>query len=164
MSPKYSADLSTVSTGFPVLKPGEYEFQVGDPQSFKRLAGEDKHESYGIGVSLTVVEVIDGDATAKGKKPYRQFYMQNKEGWGFAKAFVMACLGYKNNDVDQQRFDNDVKGQDWSFNTDDKSVGEMWKKIRGTRVICAVELGQPDQSGNPTQKWLVSRPLGSEKK
>jgi hypothetical protein len=168
MSPRFNADLSTVSASLVVLKPGDYEFAVGDPSSFARLAGQDQHETHGVGVMLTVSEVHEGAADAKSKKVYRQFYMHNKDGWGFAKQFVMACLGYSisgpTKDAEEERFNADVKGKDWGYNPDDKSVGDMWKTIRGTRVICSVDLGPNDKNGNPTQKWVSVQPLKDYKK
>lgn len=161
MSPRFESDLTGVTSALVVLKPGDYEFKVGDPKSFKRQAGEDKHDSIGIRYPLQVAEVVEGDVNAKGKKILYSLYLHSDGAKTFAKQFVMACLGFENKEASEEKFNDVVRGKDWSYDPETQSVGEVWASLRGTRVIGTVDIGVNNKDGTPMQQFKGFRPLNA---
>lgn len=162
MSPRYDSNLTEVTSALVVLKPGEYEFLVGDPKAFSRKK-EGGAEVVGISFLLTVAEIVsDGDPNARGKKVYRELYLHSEKAKPFTKQFVMASYGYENREEHEIVFNEKTRGLDWGYNTDTGEVGDVYKGMRGTRVICGV--GQQPNEKNPNemqQTWDSVRPLNA---
>jgi len=143
--PRYEFDPSTVTSAIPVLPKNDYEFIVGEPKSFirKNAKGED---SFGVRYPLTVAE-----GEQKGKRIFLSTYYQSEGGQAAAKRFLMAVYGYKGNDEEEQRFNRDMRGQDWSFDPESGMVGEAFRQVTGKRVRGSLDV-QPakDAHGEPT--------------
>jgi hypothetical protein len=142
---RFEFDPSTVTSSIPVLPKNDYEFIIGEPKSFirKNAKGED---SYGVRYPLTVAE-----GEKKGQRIFFSTYYQSEGGQSAAKRFLMAVYGYKSNDEEEQRFNADMKGQDWAFDPDSGGVGEAFRNVTGKRVRGSLDV-QPakDRDGNET--------------
>lgn len=153
--PPFEFDPTKVAAVLTIFSKGEYEFLIGEPRSFQREAGEDKHLS--VGIRFPVQAETDGK---KGRQLY-SLYLHSENASGFAKRFLMAALGYNLNDAGERKFDDDVKGSDWGYNPEVGSCGDMWREVTGHRAIGEVDIQSNEKTGEPMQKWLGWRPITS---
>ncbi len=155
--PKYEFDPTKVAAALTIFAKGEYEFLIGEPRSFQREAGEDKHLS--IGVRFPVQAELENGK--KGRQLY-SLYLHTEDAQGFAKRFLMAALGYPTNDASERKFDEDFKGNDWSYDPTTGTCGDMWREVTGHRAIAEVDIQTNEKTGDAMQKWVGWRPVGSE--
>lgn len=155
--PKFEFDPSTVVASIEVFPKGEYEFQVGEPKSFLRQAGEDKHDSYGIRYSL-VIKLPD---EYNGKRTVFSTYYQSEGSQAMAKQFMMAVLGFDKGREAEKRFDEEMRGKDWSFDPQTGSVGDAYRELTGKRVIGSLDQTKNANTGDPMQQFASWRPLTS---
>lgn len=155
--PKFEFDPSTVVASIEVFPKGEYEFQVGEPKSFLRQAGEDKHDSYGIRYSL----VIKQPDEYNGKRTIFSTYYQSEGSQAMAKQFMMAVLGFGKGREEEKRFDEEMRGKDWSFDPSTGAVGDAYRELTGKRVIGSLDTDKNNRTGDPMQVFNSWRPLTS---
>ena len=152
--PRFNIDPSKVSATIEVFEKGDYEFAIiGEPKTFmrKNRKGDD---SFGVRYQLE----IKSDGPANGKKLLVSCYQQSEGAQSMTKQFFMAVLGYQRKASEEQRFNNDFAGADWSFDTDSGMVGDMWRTIIGKRVACSLDVGISD-SGEQQQVFKQWRAL-----
>jgi len=163
--PRYEFDPSKDQAGMVVLPKGTYEFIVGEPKSFIRKNSKNE-DSYGVRYPLTVA-----DGEKKGTRISYSTYYQSEGGRGMAKQFLMAVLGYKargeGSQGEEDRFNNDFRGQDWSFDPEEGAVGDAFRAVVGQRVIGILDV-QPakDRDGNETgqenQQFVSWLPISAQ--
>jgi hypothetical protein len=156
VSPRYEFDPSKVAATMTVFPKGEIELLIGEPKSFQREAGEDKHLS--VGIRYAVQGILENGK--KGRSVY-SLYLHNEGAQGFAKRFVMAALGYAPNEASENKFDEDFKGQDWSYDPTNGNCGDMWREVTGHRVIAEVDITTNNNTGDQMQQWKGFRPVGT---
>lgn len=145
MAPRFEFDPTNEVASIPVLPKDDYEFQIGEPSTFMRKNNKGD-DSFGIRYPLTVME-----GPQKGKRIFLSTYYQSDGGRSMAKQFKMAAYGYQRGQEGERQFDADMQGADWSFNTDDRSIGDAYREMTGKRVRGSLDV-QPakDADGNPT--------------
>lgn len=157
MGGRYEHDPSKVVASLTILPKDDYEFVVGRPKAFERTASKG-HQSYGIRFPLSVV-----GGPQDGKKTVYTIYLQSDGGAQMGKRFQMAVAGFATNEKNEKLYDAEVAGKDWSYNTDDGSVGEEWLAYEGKHVCCDVDVEQitPEGKTEPqdSQKWGTWRPI-----
>ena len=151
--PRFNPDPSKVSATIEVLEKGDYELSIGEPRTFFRQNSKGD-DSYGVRYQLTVAE-----GPKKGTKIFYSCYQQSEGAQSMTKQFFMAILGYDRKPSEEKRFDADTAGQDWTFDTDSGMMGDMWRFIAGKRVICSMDVGINNQTGEQQQKFNKWRPL-----
>jgi hypothetical protein len=126
--PRFTPDPTKVTTGFPVYPKGSYVVEIGEPKTFFNPGKDGKGDNFGVRFAGKIVE-----PTEFAGKPYSIQCMQHTEGsQSFSKNYQMAALGYNPSDNDSQAAFNTEKGMaDWSFNTDDNTVGDGWHEMKG---------------------------------
>lgn len=144
MSPQFNFSPDAVVASMEVLPKGEYEFKVGTPKSFLRQNSKGA-DSYGVRYPLTVVL----PAEMEGKRVVFSTYFQSDGAQSMAKQFMMAVLGYGKGRTEEQRFNNDFRDKDFTFDPDDGSVGDAYTSLEGLRVIGSLDT-QPNQN-NPDE-------------
>ena len=155
--PQYQPDLTTITAGFELLPDGVYEFLVGAPKPWERN-DETKGLSHGIRYALTVNEIIEGEGIADrvGKRVVFTCRMHDDMGSAFAKQFLMAAKGYGMKE--EQQFNADNADADWSYDTEDKTAGEIWTSIEGSTVHAVVSTRpnkqDPDHEGFQEFTWI----------
>lgn len=152
--PRYDNDPTKVVASFEVLPKDDYEFIVGEPSSFERTAAAG-HQSYGVRFPLVVAE-----GAMQGKRFMHTCYEHSEGAQTMGKQFLMACLGYGKGRAEEQRFNKDMAGEDWSFDTDTKAVGDAWRKPVGKRVVGSLDI-QISNSGDEQQQTKGWRVIGS---
>jgi hypothetical protein len=157
MSPRFEFDPTTVVASMEVFPKGEYEMVVGEPKAFLRQAGEDKHDSYGIRYSLVIKQPDEYD----GKRTIFSTYYQSEGSQSMAKQFIMAVLGYGRGKPEEERFDRDMRGKDWSFDPETGGVGDIYRELTGKRVIGSLDTQKNNQTGDPMQSFKSWRPISS---
>lgn len=157
MGNRFEFDPTTVVASMEVFPKGEYELQVGEPKSFLRQAGEDKHDSYGIRYPLVVKLPGEYD----GKRTSFSTYYQSEGSQAMAKQFIMAVLGYGKGKPEEERFDRDYRGKDWGFDPETGAVGDMYRELVGKRVIGSLDVQKNNNTGDPMQSFKSWRPLSS---
>lgn len=155
--PRYEFDPSTVVASMEVFPKGEYEFQIGEPKSFLKVATDDKKDSFGIRYPL--VAKLPGEYD--GKRNIFNTYYQSEGSQSFAKQFMMAALGYGKGKQEEDRFDADMRGKDWSFDPNDGSVGDAYRQLAGQRVIGILDIQKNTNTGDPMQAFKGWRPISS---
>lgn len=150
--PRFQPNPTSVDAGFPVYPAADYEIILGDPKSFYRPGKNGKADNYGVTFRSTIAE---GDK--QGKPIMINCYMHTPESEGFSKQIQMAALGYPKDAED--KFNAEVGAGDWSFNTDDNSVGEEWTKMKGTRLIVTLTV-KMGEGGVQQQGTAGFRPIG----
>lgn len=151
--PVYNNDPSKVVASFEVLPKDDYEFIIGEPKAFEKTG--EKGLNYGVRIPLTVAT-----GPMEGKKSQPQVCYEHTEGAQMmGKQFKMAALGFGKGRAEEQRFDKEYGGQDWSFDTDSGGCGDAWREMTGKRVIGAYDIGINAQSGEEQQKVAGWRKL-----
>ena len=157
MSPRFEFDPTTVVASMEVYPKGEYEFVIGEPKSFQRQAGEDKHDSFGIRYPLVIKAPDEYD----GKRTVFSTYYQSEGSQAMAKQFIMAVLGYGKGKPEEERFDRDMRGKDWSFDPETGAVGDIYRELTGKRVIGSLDVQKNNNTGDPMQAFKGWRTISS---
>jgi hypothetical protein len=146
----FTFDPTAVSANIEVLPKGEYEFVVGEPQSFirKNKKGAD---SWGIRFPLVLAE--DANGKKKGTRIFYNTYQSSEGAQAIAKQFLMAANGYGRKEEDEQRFNEEFGGKDWGYNPPAKTVGDAWMSVKGKRVKGSLDVGVDDTSGAQQQQF-----------
>lgn len=139
----FTFDPNTVSASFEIFPKGEYEVVVGKPKPFLKQAGEDKHDSFGMGFSLT----LQVPSQFEGKRTNYRCYLQSEGGQAFAKQFLIAAYGYGKGRAEEERFDREVGAvKNWDFDPNGEGdIGDGWKDVEGQRLIVALDT-QPNKN------------------
>lgn len=156
-APRFEFDPSTVVASIEVFPKQEYEFQVGEPKPFKRTAGEDQHDSYGVRFSLVVKQPDEYN----NKRTVFSTYLQSEGAQAMAKQFMMAVMGYGKGAVEEKRYDAEARGKDWSLDFATGGVGDAWRDFTGKRVIGTLDVTKNKTSGDPMQQFVSWRPITS---
>lgn len=144
--PIYNNDPSKVVATFEVLPKDDYELIVGEPKAFEKTG--QNGVNYGVRYGVTV-----GSGAMEGKKGQPVSCYQHSEGaQQFSKGFIMAALGFGKGRAEEQRFDAEYGGKDWSFDTDSGQVGDAWRELTGKRVIGSYDIELNPNSGEQQQK------------
>lgn len=148
-----------VTVGFEIFDKGAYELEIGEPKSFAATGKEGKPDNYGVRYMAKIVE-----GPKKGKKFMVNCYMHTEESQAFSKAFLMAALGFNpRKQEDEKAFNEKYANENWRFNPDDKSAGDMWHKVKNQRVVVELDTGigkdGTPQAGEKVQKIIAYRPL-----
>lgn len=155
---RYEFDPSKVAATIEVFPKGDYEFQVGEPKSFIRK-NKKNEDSFGIRFPVTIMEDIS-HGKSKGKRTVVTGYQQSEGAQAMTKQFVMAVLGYANNQTEEKRFDAEQAGKDWGFDPETGAVGDAWRQATGKRVIGQLDEGKNEETGDPQQKFVKWIPIG----
>ena len=153
--PRFEFDPTKVSASIEIFEKNEYEFQVGEPKSFMRKNRKNE-DSYGVRFPLTIMEGVH-----KGKRTVFSTYQQSEGAQAMTKQFLMAVLGYEKNRAGEDRFNEDVRGKDWSFDPETGAVGDIWREATGQRVYGSLDIAKNDETGDPMQQFKGWRPIGS---
>jgi len=157
--PQYQPDLTTVAAGFELLPDGVYEFKIGPPKPWEKN-DPDKGLSHGVRYLLEVRELLEGEdaSLVKGKKSIFTCRCHDDIGMSFSKQFVMAALGYSGKE--EAKFNEDMKEADWSYDTEDLSVGDIWEAVAGKIVVATLgtrpNLKDPDHEGFQDFTWSAA--------
>lgn len=149
--PRYEFSPDAVSASIEILQKGEYEFIIGEPKSFmrKNRKGED---SYGVRFPLVLAEDTNGHK--KGTRIFFNTYQQSEGAQAIAKQFLLAAMGYKRNDQqEEQRFNEEMAGKEWGFNTDDGTVGDGWMEVKGKRIVGDLDVGIIEETQQQQQNF-----------
>lgn len=155
--PRFTPNPNDTTFGFIVYPLGIYRLEIGEPKSFyKKATEQDKSDNYGVRVNGKVISSNEHPELV-GKNFPINMYMHTPDSEGFSKGIYARILGAENDDqFSSMGFGN----LDWSYNTDDSSVGEGWHSLKGK--VVDVEVGDPkvDKSGNPqtnVKAWRVAK-------
>lgn len=141
--PNYEPNLTDVQSTLEVFPKGEYEFKITSAKSFEK-SKEDGSKTVGIRFPMEEAE--------SGKKTIYTLYVHSEGAMGFAKRFVMAAYGYSVDSEGENKFNNDYRGADWSIDTENGTVGEIWKDLIGKRVVGVVDT-KIGPNGDQQQEW-----------
>jgi len=131
---RYEFDVSAVSVTFKTFPKGDYEFTIGEVKSFKKTSQEGE-ETYGIRFPMKCVAVVEeGDSAMVGERANYDAYLHGEPN-PFAVAFVMAVLGFPITEDGERAFKEKYEGEDWGYDADNGTVGDMWSKATGGRLI-----------------------------
>lgn len=149
--PTYNNDPTKVAASFAVLPKDSYELIIGTPKAFFKGGQNGKADNYGIRCPLTVAT---GQFAGTRGVP-ANLYQHTQDAESYSKQFIMAALGYDKGRDEERRFDNDMKGADWSFDTDTGAVGDAWRQLEGKRIIgdYDVKLGDNQQEQQNVLGW-----------
>ncbi len=162
--PRYENSPRDVTATIPIFPDGDYEFSLGEPKPFERTNAKGDL-SYGVRFPLLCEEALEeGDPNFVGKRTIMNCYWHSEGAISYTKMFQMAVFGFEKNEEGEKAFNESEEGKgDWSFNTDPDalSVGDSWAAMRGKRVVISMSIGINNQTGDPQQKFVSYRPLGS---
>lgn len=151
--PIYNNDPSKVVATFEVLPKDDYEFIIGEPKAFEKTG--DKGVNYGVRFPLTVAT-----GPMEGKKGSPVSCYQHTEGaQQYSKGFLMAAAGFGKGRAEEQRFDSEAAGKDWSFDTESGQCGDAWRELTGKRVVGIYDIELNPQTGEQQQKVVGFRKL-----
>ena len=141
-----------------IFPKGDYEVLIGEPKSFIRQAGADKHDSYGVMFPFRIKSAEDAEYI--GKTGLHSIYHHSENSAGMNKQFLMAALGYGKTKQEEARFDSEQAGEDFSCDYETGGVGDFYRKLTGRRVIMATEPKNNKETGEPTNGIKGWRPIG----
>lgn len=151
--PKYTVNPTEATAGQVILEKGEYAFEITKVAPFIFDKNPEKI-SYGVGATVKVTT----DGPFKGKTIQARCFQHSDGARDMSKRFVMAALGF---DVKQEDlFNAEFGGSDWSFDTDDKSVGDAWRQLEGKILRGDAQEVKMDNQGNQNQNinWKLYSP------
>ena len=152
--PKFTPDPTKASGGFPVLPKGSgYLFEIGEPKSFHNVSKkEGKADSHGVAY-LCIVKVAPDNPEAVGKKYYQKCFQHTPESQDMAKQFLNAALGCKTD----EEFNTQYGSMDWGYDTDSKSAGDGWWKLKGQVIGGDVTIKVDPEFGEQNNiRWSVA--------
>lgn len=150
---RYEVDPTSITAVIALLDKGEYELSVGEPKAFEKKTKKDT-DSNGVRYPVTVAE-----GPEKGARTYYTCWLHSEGGMGFAKGFIMACLGYAATRDAEKTFDAKYRGSDWGYNPEDGSTGDVWREATGKRVMATVDLRLGEDGQTMQQQWKSFRPV-----
>lgn len=158
-APRFEFDPSTVVASIEVFPKQEYEVQIGEPKSFKRMAGEGEkeHESYGVRFSL----VIKRPDEYNNKRTIYSLYLHTEGSQAMGKQFMMAAMGFSKGAAEEKRYDAEARGKDWSLDFQTQGVGDAWRELTGKRVIVSLDVTKNNRTGDEMQQFQSWRPITS---
>ena len=152
---RYNPNIMGSAATVLLLSKDTYQFVPSEPKTFKRTSTDPKtkkeREIFGISYGLRVK-----GGQFDGKTIPLQFYMHTEGGFGMAKQFIMACMGYEVTQEGEAQFNADHADADFSFDPDTNEIGEYWKKPTGALVEADCdERANPNNLNqkNQTFKW-----------
>lgn len=153
--PIYNNDPSKVVATFEVLPKDDYEMIVGEPKAFFKPGSDGKADNYGVRFPVTVAS-----GPMEGKKGQPVNCYQHTDGaQQYSKGFQMAAAGFGKGRAEEQRFDAEAAGKDWSFDTDSGQCGDAWREFTGKRVIAIYDIELNKDTGEQQQKVVGYRKL-----
>lgn len=150
---RYTPDPTKVSATIPVLPKNIYEFIIGEPKAFQRTSKTKGTESHGVMFPLTVAE---GDM--QGKKLYFNCFQHSEGGISFSKRFQIAACNIDVTADGEAEFDSMFGLEDWSYDTDAKTVGEAWLGLMGNRILADLDV-KAGENNQPQQEWVQFLPI-----
>lgn len=169
--PKYTADPSKDSAGFPVFPKGDYRLKIGEPKAFEQVAKRGPNTgktSYGIGFLVTCVNgAVNEDGTESnpayvGKKQYHKMYQHTQGAKDFGKGFLLSAFGYTLKEEDA--FNAKASELDWSFDTDSGEVGEGWKSMTHAELVATMSVNIDNETKQEIQQFESFRPIPTGEK
>jgi hypothetical protein len=160
MSTPFDFNPNDVTVGLPVFDKGSYEIEVGEPKSFLRVGktvdGKQKADNFGVFYKCKI---------ATGPKAGQVYlvncYMHTPEAAGFSKSFLMASLGFKKDSESEQTFNKKYENENWKYNPEDKSAGDMWHKAKNQHLNVDLDVTINMETGDKQQKLIAYRPLSA---
>lgn len=146
--PRYNPDPSKVAFGFAKYEKGIYRLEIGEPKAFAFKDKTDPTKETSWGVRLPAKVIASDDYPAMVGKQFNpiNLFKHSEGGETYSKGVEAAILGAKND----EEWNNKYLGMDFSYNTDDGSVGDYYHLLKGK--IVDVECGEPekpkDKQGN----------------
>lgn len=155
--PRFEHNPANVAASIEVFPKDDYEFIVGEPKPFHGITKSGKNEgkeNYGMRFALSI-----GRGDYQGKRTVYTIFEHNEGSQSVGKQFKMAVLGFGKGRAEEQRFDAEFGGKDWSFDTDSGEVGDAWREMTGQRVTGSLDVEQ-GQNGDEQQSWKGWRVAG----
>jgi len=148
-------DPTKVKATMDIFPKGDYEVLIGEPKSFIRQAGKDKHDSYGVRFPYRIKEAGE----YFDKTGVHTIYHHAPGAAGMNKQFLMAALGYGKGEKEEARFDAEQAGKDFSCDYETGAVGDFYRELTGRRVIMSTEPQQNKETGEPSNNARGWRPV-----
>lgn len=156
-APTFDFNPGDVSVGIPVYDKGSYELEIGEPKSFYAQGKNGKADNHGV---RFVCKIADGPQ--KGKKYIVNCYMHTPESQSFSKAFLMAALGFDpKKDGNEAKFNEKYQNENWRYDPNTKTAGDMWHKVTNQRVIVDLDTEIDKESDAKKQVLKGYRPIAS---
>lgn len=157
MSPVHTPDPTQVSAFFHLFPKGDYLFNVGEAKPFEGTNQKGDANS-GLRYPLICSDVLaDGDSASVGKKQMFTCYTHSEGALSFSKRFLMACLGFSQDNDGEMAFNEKYAGQDWKVDPDPDApyVGEVWQSVNNSSLIMTTDIKLNE--GIKTQDWKAMR-------
>ena len=151
--PRYEASPAAVTASLEVFPKDDYLFAIGEPKTFARTNSKGD-PSYGIRLAHTIRE-----GAFENKRAIVSLYFQSEGAVSMAKQYQMAALGYGKGRSEEQRFNKEWGDKDWSFDTDNGTVGDAWRELTGRLIIGSLDVTISEQ-GDEQQQFKGWRPAG----
>lgn len=152
--PRFNPDPTKATAGMLILPKDSYTFELGEPKAFIFDKNPEK-VSYGIQYPL----IVASEGQFKGRTVMHRLFLHSDAAAGMAKQFQMIAAGYAPLKPGSESAWNDENGgKDWSFDTDDKSVGSGWHELKGKIVSADVDIVEREGNQNQTFKFRVYEP------
>lgn len=148
---------ANTSAGDVILPKGDYVFKVGEPKVIYSKK-DDGTESYGILLKLTVSE-----GEFAGKSIFNRMYLHWEGADRPLKQFMMAAFGFSPSDAEQEaQFNEEYQGENWDIDFEQKALGEVYMRLKGTHVIWAVDVQtRKDDPTKEQQRFGAVLPYGA---
>jgi hypothetical protein len=150
--PRFQPNPEAATAGALILDKGEYAFEVKKLSPF--IFDKDPNKiSHGVQATLTVVT----EGQYKGKTINARMFMHTSAAEGMSKQFLLSALGLNPARRDEEeRFNSEYGAGDWSYDTDDKSLGSAWDVLLG-KILTGVA-GEPKENNGMLNQNFSWRP------
>lgn len=153
--PRFDFNPADASSGIQIYPKGEYIITLGEATSFYAAGKNGKADNAGV---IFRAKIAEGEK--KGKPVMVRCYYHTQEARDYSKSIQMSALGYTpRKNGEDERFNKDKSGLDWTFNTDDKSCGEGWHSMSGQSIKWEADISINIETGEQQQKTLSYNPI-----
>ena len=125
--PRFTPNPEAASAGPLILDKDDYSFEIVKASAFIFDKNPEKI-SHGVQFQLKIAT----EGQYKGKTLIARCFQHTPASEDMAKKFLLCAAGYDpNKKEDEERFNAEFGAKDWSYDTDDKSVGDGWASFNG---------------------------------
>lgn len=157
---RFTGAPTKASVGFITLPKDTYNFRIGEPKAYERVAGKgtDKEQlQQGIRWPFTV----ESDGSFKGKTVFFNSTQGNEISLGQEKALMMAADGVEASADNDEVWSMEHENEDYDADTATGVVGEGYLRHKGKVVSADVDITTNTKDGNTAQfqKWVKFYPV-----
>lgn len=160
--PRFQSDPSKTTFGIPIMQKGIYRLEFGEPKPFAAKDDKGEYKNWGVRYSTKVINSEDHPEVIGKPFGIINLYDHSEGAQSYSKQVEAAVLGVETDEEFNAEFGN----EDWSYNTDDGTVGSGYHLLKGkvVDVMCGEPKPGKNKDGSENdklqtniEKWIIAK-------